>query len=414
MAPSIFFHPIEDPRRTALVDDSGSMTYGELADAVLEAMPRLRRQSREGRVLLHAANTMTFIVDYVAAHQAGLVTLLEEGPAGATLPPVGALGHDILFTTGTTGTPKAVAMDAVAVHANTANLIEAQGYHSGLTFIASGPLNHFGTLSKVMPTLAVGATLRLLPGLKDVSAFHRCIDEAEGTVGAFLVPASLRMLMALGEDALKERAGKMEFIETGGAAIAQADMRRLCRLLPSTRLYNTYASTECGVVCTHDFNASPEACVEGCVGRPLRYSAVSVDAQGRVVCGGLTCGCASRPVVTSDLGHLDAQGRLHITGRADDIINVGGLKVSPLEVESAALAVDGISDCICVAVGHPITGQALKLLLVGDGQVRPTFRDVAAALRRTLEPYKVPMQYEYVDRVRRTYNGKPDRKSYQS
>src|SRR3712207_7540745 len=68
--------------------------------------------------------------------------------------------------------------------------------------------------------------------------------------------------------------------------------------------------------------------------------------------------------LTADLGHVDELGRLYLQGRADDLINVGGLKVAPIEVENAALSMEGVADCLCVPASHPMMGTVLKLLVV--------------------------------------------------
>ena len=79
-----------------------------------------------------------------------------------------------------------------------------------------------------------------------------------------------------------------------------------------------------------------------------------------------------------------------------------------------------VADCICIAVDHKITGKALKLLVVlADNSqfsiLNSQFkRALARFLSTRLEPFKVPMLYEQVDSIRRTFNGKLDRKSYTS
>ena len=118
-------------------------------------------------------------------------------------------------------------------------------------------------------------------------------------------------------------------------------------------------------------------------------------------------------VVTSDLGCMDEKGRLYLIGRESDLINVGGLKVSPLEVEEVAAAViDGLSDCICIAQKHPVMGYVPKLLVVMKEGVSLDKKQVAKAMRQRLESYKVPVSIEQVDHVERTYNGKINRKFY--
>ena len=119
-------------------------------------------------------------------------------------------------------------------------------------------------------------------------------------------------------------------------------------------------------------------------------------------------------IFTADMGHIDEEGRLRLEGRQGDVINVGGYKVAPTEVEDAALSLPQVNDCICIAVDHPLTGQALKLLVVTPEGQPFDKRQIARALKAQLETYKVPLLYEQVEKIQRTYNGKINRKFYQN
>ena len=115
-------------------------------------------------------------------------------------------------------------------------------------------------------------------------------------------------------------------------------------------------------------------------------------------------------IYTKDMGYIDKDGFVYILGRNDDIVNVGGLKVSPLDVEAAVLSYSEVADCICIGVPDEITGEALKLLIVpSDGFI---MMDLQTILSEKLESYKNPKQIEIVDKVERTYNGKLNRKAY--
>ena len=150
-------------------------------------------------------------------------------------------------------------------------------------------------------------------------------------------------------------ADKIDFIETGAAAISQSDMESLCRLLPKTRLYNTYASTETGIISTYNYNDGK--CMAGCLGKPMKHSEFFITEDGHIACKGDTImsGYVGDPektstvlrngiIYTSDMGVIDDEGMLHLKGREDDVINVGGFKVSPVEVEDVALSYYGIND----------------------------------------------------------------------
>ena len=121
---------------------------------------------------------------------------------------------------------------------------------------------------------------------------------------------------------------------------------------------------------------------------------------------------ADGKIHTSDLGFFDEEGMIHLTGRAGDVINVGGYKINPIEVEGVASSYPGIKDSICIAAKHPIIGPVLKLLVVTDNAGAFDKHALAVFIKSKLEAYKVPTMYEVVDAIHYTYNGKKDRKSY--
>lgn len=420
-------HAAERPQAVAVAWKGGAMCYAQLWRAIADKAARLRADGRRC-ITLRAAPTADFVVDYFAIHEAGKVAVPLDSHAADTAVAaveaqldgltVGAEAADILFTTGTTGQSKGVVVSHEAIAANAENLVEGQGYHSGITFVVAGPLNHLGCLSKIYPVMMTGGTVYITEGVKDVNAFFDAFADTDRRYATFLVPAALRMLMALSADRLRGLKYRLEFVETGAAPMAQADMERLCMLLPDSRLYNTYASTETGIVSTHDYNSGK--CVAGCLGKPLRNSSFRIDAHGNVACGGKTLMLGyvgdtlqrRDEVKTSDHGFVDADGMLNLTGREGDIINVGGYKVAPSEVEDAAMAMDDVADCVCVAEERPVVGTMLKLLVVTTDGRDLDKRRIARALAELLPREKVPMLYERVDAVARTFNGKIDRKTY--
>ena len=117
--------------------------------------------------------------------------------------------------------------------------------------------------------------------------------------------------------------------------------------------------------------------------------------------------------LSSDLGYLDEDGYLYVCGRKDDMINIGGLKVYPSEVENAALKIPGIVDCICFGVPDAVTGQAVKLVIQADAADSVPAALVQKELGRVMDAYKVPKHIEFVSEIAKTANGKPNRKFYQ-
>lgn len=418
------------PDKVAVVCGQEQLTYSQLWQRVVARSA----QYQKGRaVVFRASQTIDFLITYFAIHLAGGVAVPLEKDAPDALfdettrtmeqaqMPDGIA--DVLFTTGTTGKSKGVMISHRTIVADAENLIEGQHFSHELVFIINGPLNHIGSLSKIFPVVLQGATLYILEGMKDVNRFFQALDYPCLKMATFFVPASVRILTQLCADQLASYAHKIDFIECGGAPLPHADMLELCRLLPKTRLYNTYASTETGIISTYDYNDG--RCQAGCLGRPMSHSRIIITPEGKISCQGdtLMSGYVGEPELTatvlrgdtvymSDFGRIDDEGMLHIGGRESDVINIGGYKVAPTEVEDAALSLPGVKDCICISASHPITGLALKLLVVmADGQPMDK-RQIARHLKSQLESYKIPLLYEQVDAVKRTYNGKIDRKAY--
>lgn len=423
------------PDKAAIICEGRTLSYSLLWQSIQEKASRLKAEGlREGEPYVFVTTQDEhFVVTYCAVHLCGAIAV----PLEASMPQErqqqirdevnGKLSNckcsDILYTTGTTGQAKGVILSAEAWNANAENLTDRLGFSQEQLFIICGPLNHLGSLSKIYPTLMNGATLYIMEGLKDLDAFFSVFELPYQKFATFLVPSSIRMLLQVASKNLAAVASKIDFIETGAAPISQADMERLRQVLPSSRLFNTYASTETGIVCSYEF--SKYGCEPGLLGKPMKHSSVRINEDGRVVCSGATImsGYWGAPeltaqvlinneIYTSDIGTINSQGMLRLQGRQGDVINVGGYKVNPTEVEDAVSDFEPIADCICIPAQHILLGTVPKLLYVPKpGQeVKP--KDIADFLRGHIENYKIPLLYEAVENIKRTYNGKLDRKAY--
>lgn len=420
------------PEKAAVICGGQTLTYAELWTRIRQKAQQLSLKEGQPYVFI-ATQDAEFIVTYLAVHLCGATCV----PLESSTPQdrqhqirdevngkwLNGKCSDILYTTGTTGKAKGVMVSAEAWTANAENLTDRLGFSSDLLFIVCGPLNHLGSLSKIYPTLMNGGTLYLLENLKDFGAFFSIFELPFSKFATFLVPSSIRMLLQFASKELAGVSPKIDFIETGAAPISQHDMEQLCQTLPHSRLFNTYASTETGIVCSYEF--SKYGCVPGLLGRPMKHSSVRINEEGKVICSGSTImsGYAGSPeltaqvlkdgeIYTSDIGSIDENGMLRLQGRQDDVINVGGYKVNPSEVEDAAGAFECIRDCICIPAPHPLLGTVPKLLYVpAPGQsIKP--KDIADFLQGRIESYKIPLLYEAVPAIKRTYNGKLDRKAY--
>ena len=423
------------PEKVAVVCGDDSMTYSQLWDAITRKAEALKAKGLKPQhpYVFRTNQNSDFLVTYCAVHTltAVAVPIVHDAseeflesvkqevdsfsfPAGVA---------DALFTTGTTGKSKGAMLSELSLTSCSENFTDRFPFSKDLCFIVSGPLNHIASLFKIHPTLSAGGTVCIVDGLKDMNAFFQAFDLPFKEFAAFLVPASLRIIMQYSYENLCSLSSKIAFIETGAAPISKDDMERLSKALPHSRLYNGYGSTEFGCAAAYDFNDGKY--MEGCVGRPYKNVDIEIAPDSTVVVSGLgvmsgyvndeentRIVLADEKIHTSDLGYFDEDGLLHLTGRAGDVINVGGYKINPIEVEGVASSYPGIKDSICIAAKHPVIGQVLKLLVVTDDAASFDKHALAVFIKSKLEGYKVPTMYEVVDSIHYTYNGKKDRKSY--
>jgi acyl-CoA synthetase (AMP-forming)/AMP-acid ligase II/acyl carrier protein len=191
-----------------------------------------------------------------------------------------------------------------------------------------------------------------------------------------------------------------------------------------------YSSTESGRICGNPL--PPRRRKLGSVGRPIGPSEVSLvddhgnpvkqGEQGEVVVrgGNVFDGYERNPTAneeaffgdwyrTGDLGVFDEDGYLRLVGRIKEMINRGGQKISPADVDAALVAHPEIADAAAFAVPHPMLGEvvAAAVVLVGNSQLSD--RDITAFLRHRIEPVKLPRTFVFVEQIPRGPSGKARR-----
>ena len=280
------------PEKTAVITRDETLNYAQLWQRVQERA----KDFPKGQVIaFRTTQDIDFLVTYFAIHLAGSVaTPLEKATPDNLFEEISARlsacsfpegTADVLYTTGTTGKSKGVMISHRTIVADAENLIAGQGFSHELVFVIHGPLNHIGSLSKIFPIILQGGTLHILDGLRDAEVFFDAF-KAEGKYATFFVPANIRFLLTFDAQRFAALADRLDFVESGGAPLSHADMLQLCEILPRTRLYNTYASTETGIIATYDYNDG--RCLAGCLGHPMPHSRVVITPEGMISCQGDT------------------------------------------------------------------------------------------------------------------------------
>lgn len=350
---------------------------------------------------------------------------------GELVEPEAGQPADILLTSGTTGKPKGVVLSHGNILAAARNINQFIGNTAEDREALALPLSHSFGLGRVRCQILAGGALIFTRGFQFPKQMFDAMREWKAT-GFGFVPAAWAMLTRLTGESLAEFSTQMRYIEIGSASMPAAEKERLRRLFPHTRICMHYGLTEASRSAFIEFHESRDRLDS--IGKATPNVAIRiVDDDGHEVGPHVIGSIQIRgdhvmtgywgddsheqregPWLRSkDLGYRDEDGYLYVCGREDDMINVGGRKVNPAEVEQALLQHERIAEAVCVAARDAITGEAVRALLVakaGDGEL-PSAEAVADFLSVRLENYKIPVRFEWISSIPTNSSGKVIRKA---
>lgn len=318
----------------------------------------------------------------------------------------------VLHTSGTTGLPKPVPMVQwrLAERARVLSTLSRLGpdaFYGG-----SAPFHHIAGLGNVAVALAAGARIT---GLPRFTVEGWCRLRADGITHTSVVPAMLEMVLAAGEGAIPS----LRTLVYGGAPIRPETLRLLYQQLPGVRLLNIFGQTE-GSPLTALLPEDHRAAVQDrpdlllSVGRPvpgvaLRVQHPGADGVGEVLARAdhLFRRDAEGWLHSGDLGRIDGDGYLYLSGRRNDMIVRGGENVYPLEVERAVAGHPAVAEVAVRGVPDPRLGETVVAFVVPvDPQLAPDVADLRAFTRAQLSGFKVPVRWHLVAELPRNQSGK--------
>lgn len=411
----------------ALVTALGTWSYQDLLRRVEKQLREEKSGPRSAPALVTAEAAPEVVVRLLALLETGRPAVLLHPrwsaretaaavalAAGPLAPPGASPPQAVVFTSGTGGPPKGVALSGAALAASAEASARRLGWEAEDRWLLALPPAHVGGLSILTRCLAARKTV-VLASPRDPGGMWECMERA-GVTLVSLVPAQLSRLLRA--EPRLEVPRKLRAVLLGGGpsppALLEEARRRGWPVLPTYGLSET-----CSQVATVAPGTAPDP-RQG-AGLPLPGIEVRI-ALGRILVRGpvlldryLPPGRWDHPVdgagwlATGDLGHLDEAGRLHVTGRADALIVSGGEKISPEEVELELLALPGVEDAGVCGVPDPAWGEIVAAAVVPAGKPELTFDRLAGALAERLAAYKIPRRWLLVDAVPRNPLGKIDR-----
>ncbi|WP_326567969.1 o-succinylbenzoate--CoA ligase [Amycolatopsis rhabdoformis] len=312
----------------------------------------------------------------------------------------------IIATSGSTGAPKGVLLSAGALTAS-ATATHARLGGPGHWLLAT-PAHYIGGLQVLVRARLAGTKAALLTGAgfrpDEFAAAAAPVLAESGPRYTALVPTQLVRL--LDDDGAGLAAARAFDGIVLGAAATSAKLRTRAGEA-GVRIVPAYGMSETASGCVYD-------------GMPLDGVRVEPDADERLCISGpvLAHGYRLAPELTgesfrdgwfrtSDRGRLLADGRVEVLGRADDVINTGGVKVSAASVEQVVAGISGVRDVCVVGVPDPQWGETVVALVVADGPVaQETIKEVT---REELGAAAAPKRVEFADELPLRGPGKIDR-----
>lgn len=336
----------------------------------------------------------------------------------------------ILHTSGTTSKPKIVPLLQSNIVASASNIAKSLSLSSSDRCMNVMPLFHIhGLIAAVSASLSVGASIWCSPGFNALSFFSN-LDEAKPTWYTAVPTMHQAILARSGRNAETIRNNPLRFLRSSSASLPAQVMGELenCFGAPVIEAYGMTEATH--QMCCNRLDKQKPGSV-GIPAGPLVKIAHEVDdcliqGTGEVVISGdnVTPGYENnleaneksffringeRWFRTGDQGAFDKDGFLYLTGRLKEIINRGGEKISPLEVDSILLDHPEINQVVTFALPHPKLGEEVAAAVVLSLGSKSAEKDLKGFARERMAEFKVPRKIVILDEIPKGATGKMQR-----
>lgn len=352
-----------------------------------------------GAVVVANKDPIEFAVEFFAAVSGGLAIVLanpnwaeNEWEQFEALVPLSINAGSILIPTGgSTGGVK------LAIHSWASLAAACRGVQ---TFLGGGAINS----CCVLPLYHVSGLMQLLRAYHSDGYIRFDEDEVAGACLSY-VPTQLQRALIDPKRIQKLTTARAIFV--GGAALPGPLAAKAHELkLPIVPVYGmTETAAMCAVIPAEDFLSDPQAGAQ-----PIGDASFEIETSGRIRIQSLALfkGYHGGPAadltdgyLTEDEGRIDSEGRLHVIGRVDRLINSGGEKIDPREVEAAICQLEGVEEVLAVGLADPEWGQKLVVYYTGS-----EVRDWKEQLGSQLVNYKLPKEMLRVDALPLDEKGK--------
>ncbi len=332
----------------------------------------------------------------------------------------------IIYTTGSTGFPKGVVLRHRNVFTSIANISDYIGYDENFRELCALPLSHSFGLNQVLSNLYCGGFVYIIKGFGSVKKILQLL-QSEGITSFPGTPTSYKLTLGRFTERFKEASSELRHVLINSSPLAPKDARFILENLPKVRLMVYYGLTEASRSTFHTHSLDSNDNLLSSVGKaaPGVELAIVDEAGAR-----LSRGRSGEVLIKSDammkeywqdpqetaksisegwlksgdIGYIDDDGYLFLTGRIKDQINVGGLKVSSAEIMQAIDGFDGVAESYVFSRDDELLGEVPVACVVAERELSKD--ELISALSQRLESFKIPKEVYFVDKIPRSNTGK--------
>ena len=301
----------------------------------------------------------------------------------------------ILFSSGSTGKPKAM------IH-NLDTLIDSfkDKKEKSMNMLVFLMFDHIGGLNTVFNALCMGACL-IIPKIKDAKTICELIEKYK----IMVLPSSPTFLnlILISEEYKNYDLSSLRMITYGTETMPQSLLLKLKEVFPKVKFLQTFGTSETGISTTSSKSSNSLFMKLEDINGEYKIVENELWLRSKTqVLGYLNASMDSFTsdgwFKTGDLVEVDGE-YIKIIGRAKEVINVGGQKVLPAEVESIILEMEEISDCMVYAEQNAITGQTVVCDVVLNKNIENIKKRVRVFCKDRLDTYKIPTKVNVVDKT---------------
>jgi len=461
------------PEKMAIIDDGHHLTFRELSQKVQDFSSIVATLSEKDVVSLVSENSAEFLIAYLGIINSGriahlipteiseqnLKNQLKSANCGAVIcssaikknlsnftsikvpvfafnelpseptedvkiPKKNELAY-LIYTSGTTAEPKGVAVSHAMIEFTTKNIVRILDYVESDIDLLPLPLYHSFGLGCFHTSLCVGSTLVLLKNANNLQNILESLKRYNVTTLA-AIPVTLTKLLQFDTSILEDHFLNIRLIMTNSTPIPKNTVLKFKEILKKGHLATYYGLTEASrstfmifdeanhreesvgkaapgidvkIVNNHDDDSKTgQIWIKG--NNVIKKYWNNPEADKNLVDGWLQ---------TGDIGYFDEEQYLFLKGRNDDMINVGGEKIAPYEIEEIVKQISGVEDVAAFGIKHEVFGQTIKLNVVKSKDSDLEKSEILTHCMKNLEKFKIPTKIDFVESIPKTDYGKVKR-----